>query len=276
MNTKTNRNTQYSKEIAYPTIILAIVCLTIYSLSMYFAIVDIIPIWLAMVINTIMAYLLFTPTHEAGHGNISGMTKHKWVDEVVGWLSSQTLFAPYYIIKVIHFRHHVHTNHPEKDPDHWVATKKLIPLIFYSFTIGWAYMKTGLQILMNEKNIPEKTKRELIIGYSVFTVQMTIFGLIMYYTDWTLPILLWLVPGFAALALLAFAFDWLPHHPHESRKPFLNTRVFDIPGLSVLLLSQNFHLIHHLYPSIPFYNYNKVYLEMEDEIIEKGVNIIKW
>ena len=276
MKTKVNRNTQYSKKIAYPTIILALVSLSIYSLSMYFTLVGLIPIWAAMAINTFMAYLLFTPTHEAGHGNISGMTKHKWVDEIVGWLSSLTLFAPYYIIKVIHFRHHAHTNHPEKDPDHWIASKNPLAIIFYSFTIGFAYMKTGLQILLNEDNLPYKTKRELSVGYIVFIFQMTVFGLIMYYGDWTLPILLWLIPGIVALALLAFAFDWLPHHPHQSRKPFLNTRVFDIPGLSVFLLSQNFHLIHHLHPSIPFYNYNKVYLEMEDEIIEKGVNVIKW
>ena len=85
---------------------------------------------------------------------------------------------------------------------------------------------------------------------------------------------IWILPAFIAQALLAFAFDWLPHHPHNEKARYLNTRVVDIPGLNTILLGQNYHLIHHLKPRIPFYDYKKVYQENLDTLKQKGVYII--
>jgi fatty acid desaturase len=51
--------------------------------------------------------------------------------------------------------------------------------------------------------------------------------------------------------------------------------MFDIKGLSFFLLGQNYHLIHHLYPRIPFYDYPKVYVELEEEILGEGAKVVK-
>ena len=53
---------------------------------------------------------------------------------------------------------------------------------------------------------------------------------------WSLVLQLWILPAIIAQFFLAITFDWLPHHPHQEKSRYLNTRVFDIPGLSVLLL----------------------------------------
>lgn len=90
---------------------------------------------------------------------------------------------------------------------------------------------------------------------------------------WSLVLQLWILPAIIAQFFLAITFDWLPHHPHQEKSRYLNTRVFDIPGLSVLLLGQNYHLIHHLYPRVPFYNYKKVFLKIKDELVNEGADI---
>jgi fatty acid desaturase len=40
-----------------------------------------------------------------------------------------------------------------------------------------------------------------------------------------------------------------------------------------MLLGQDHHLIHHLYPRVPFYNYRKLFREISDSLIEQGASI---
>ena len=62
------------------------------------------------------------------------------------------------------------------------------------------------------------------------------------------------------MIVLAWWFDWLPHHgledtQSENRYRATRNRVGMEWLLTPLLLSQNYHLVHHLHPSIPFYRY---------------------
>ncbi len=276
MSTASQMRKKYTRHIAYPTILLTVGALLIYLGVAYLAVRGSLAIGWAVFINTIMAYLLFTSMHEAAHANISGTgSSAKWLDELVGWVSSWTLFAPFYLFKIIHFKHHAHTNDPEKDPDHWLASKHLFSLLFHAFTVFPIYIISGVRLLQSDKKLVQKIRRELWISYVVLAILLVILGALIYQFGWFYPIMLWVLPAFIAQPFLAFAFDWLPHHPHESMERYLNTRVINIPGLSAFLLSQNLHLIHHLYPNIPFYHYKNAYEEIEDTVEKKGTTIIK-
>jgi fatty acid desaturase len=267
---------KYTRRIAYPTIVLTLVALLSYGAAIYFAVQGSLAIGWAVLLNTVMAYLLFTSMHEAAHSNISGTSSSaKWLDEVVGWASSWTLFAPFYLFKIIHFKHHAHTNDPEKDPDHWLASKNFFSLLFHSFTVFPVYLISGLRLLLGKEPLVQKIRRELWISYAVLAALFVILGVLIAQFGAYYPLMLWVLPAFLAQALLAFAFDWLPHHPHENRERYLNTRVVDIPGISAFLLSQNFHLIHHLYPNIPFYHYKNAYKEIEETVKEKGTTVVR-
>ncbi len=268
---------KYASKIAYPTIFLTVVALASYATSTILAVKSTLPLGLAIAINTIMAYILFTSMHEAGHGNISaGMKGKRWIDEALGWASGLPLMAPFYLFKVIHFRHHAHTNNPEKDPDHWLASKNFLSLLFHSLTIFPVYFFEGIRILNSDERLAKRVRKELKIGYVGLMFIIVLLTLLILNFGWYLPLILWVVPAMVAQTFLAFAFDWLPHHPHEKMERYLNTRVIDVPGISVLLLSQNYHLMHHLHPSIPFYYYKNAYDELEEEIKEKGVEIISF
>jgi fatty acid desaturase len=82
------------------------------------------------------------------------------------------------------------------------------------------------------------------------------------------------VPGWLATALLALLFDWLPHHPHTVQGRYTDTRAIPSRVLEVLLLGQNLHLVHHLWPSVPWYRYGVVFREAEHALRAKGSPIV--
>ena len=43
---------------------------------------------------------------------------------------------------------------------------------------------------------------------------------------------------------------------------------------SVLLLHQNYHNIHHLYPYIPFYKYGSIWAKHRQELIDRGTRVL--
>jgi len=89
------------------------------------------------------------------------------------------------------------------------------------------------------------------------TGAVTLAGWLEYY------LLLFLIPTRLTALLLALSFDFLPHYPHQAHakdEPFRCTsnRVGMEWLLTPVLLYQNYHLVHHLYPTVPFYRYLKV------------------
>ncbi len=135
-------------------------------------------------------------------------------------------------------------------------------------------MIKAIQLLYSKERIAKMVKREIkicIIGLFVIVLLLIVLGVTF---GWLMILQVWIIPSVIAQMVLAITFDLLPHHPHEEKARYLNTRVIDIPGLSFFLLGQNYHLIHHLYPRIPFYDYKKVFDELEEEFVEKEVEII--
>ena len=82
----------------------------------------------------------------------------------------------------------------------------------------------------------------------------------------------WLLPAWFATALLGLLFDWLPHRPHDTRGRYLDTRAIDAP-LGVPMLGQHLHLVHHLYPRVPFYRYRRVFDALRPLLLRKGARI---
>jgi ring-1,2-phenylacetyl-CoA epoxidase subunit PaaE len=77
------------------------------------------------------------------------------------------------------------------------------------------------------------------------------------------------------------AFDYLPHYPYDTKASDNEFRATNLkPEYSWLMtpvcLSQNYHLIHHLYPRVPFYRYPWVWHHAKQELIDAGARIMHW
>lgn len=121
----------YIGHFATPTLVFSLVFLTLYGIVFYLGFSETWSLWLCCIINTVLSYLLFTPLHEAVHGNIIGKQRQfKGLETLIGWLCGLTLTVPFPVFRYLHLTHHTHTNDGEKDPDYWVASKNPFFIFF--------------------------------------------------------------------------------------------------------------------------------------------------
>ena len=84
---------------------------------------------------------------------------------------------------------------------------------------------------------------------------------------------LWLVPAVVAVGFLGFAFDYLPHRPQDSTERYLDTRVYPSTVLNVVLLGQNYHLVHHAWVTVPWFRYQPVFEAARADLEAVGARI---
>ena len=82
---------------------------------------------------------------------------------------------------------------------------------------------------------------------------------------------LWFLPTRMAALMLGFTFFWLPHLPHDvtQEENFFRASTVRVGWewlLTPLLQCQNYHLLHHLYPSTPFYNNGRLWRLLQPEL----------
>ena len=72
-----------------------------------------------------------------------------------------------------------------------------------------------------------------------------------------------------------YFFAYLTHKPHEVHERYRDTNVFWVKGktfepiVNWLYMFQNFHLIHHLFPRVPFYLYPNAFRSLKP-VLEKS------
>jgi len=233
-----------------------------------------IPAGLAFVANTLTAYFAFTVLHEAVHGNIRAGQRFRRCEKLLGWLSGALLTVPFPVFRHLHLRHHAHTNDPEQDPDYWVAASSIGGVLLKCSSIVlayyWHFFKTRPR---QPKPHEKKYLRHSQWGFLGLYGLTALAG---FSAGWKNTLVLWWGPAMLAVAALALAFNWLPHHPHLERSRYRHTRILLYPGLSWLLAAQNYHLIHHLHPGLPFYRYRQAFHLLQPELIAQGATLLSW
>lgn len=244
--------------IAWPTVILLITCLTITVVVWTLTLMDICPLWLAATIGSITGYLLFTPAHDGIHRCLARNPK---VNELLLSLSVFIAlpFGRGRILRLMHMKHHVHANE-DADPDQWMVTT-LWTMPLWGL---WPYFYI-ISFLRDPSQLPSlkvsEVLRETLVASAV-VVGLFILLPVKY------MIALWLIPSYVAFFLMCVAFMILPHYPYagkQSEDPN-NTSLIRLGKewlLTPLLMYQNYHLMHHLYPTIPFYRYGKAWKARE-------------
>ncbi|AFZ01241.1 fatty acid desaturase family protein [Calothrix sp. PCC 6303] len=204
-------------------------------------------------------------THEGVHG-VLHQNPH-W-NRIISIICALPVGQNYSAYKVLHLQHHQHLG-LKGDPDH------------YSNYTKWNW----LQFLMHWGR--------LIIGYPVYLVVIPILGfrqgnaadkiwivievvllgivttaLILSPIERDLLISGWLIPmmfintmvnirGMSQHTLLEHEFD-----------PILGTRTITTNAVTrFFMCNENYHLEHHLYPGVPWYNLPKLHQELKDELI---------
>ena len=256
--------------ISWPTVSLALAAFGGWLTVLAAAVAGALPAPLAVVLLTLAGYLTFTPMHDASHGSVG---RARWLNELTGRLAGIPLMAPFRAFRFAHLEHHRNTNDPTRDPDMWSGGRFHLALPLRWMTQDLHYYVFYFRALTTR---PRDERAETV------ATLLALWGLaaLAAASGHAREVLLFVVlPSRLAIGLLACSFDWLPHAPHEVRgaddrfRATLNVRWSAARRgglLTPLLLSQNYHLVHHLFPGVPFYRYGAVWSARERELVAKG------
>ena len=215
------------------------------------------PHWLCFSVNTLALHCSGTVIHDACHQSAH---RNRIVNAILGHCSALILVFAFPVFTRVHLQHHGNVNHPKDDPDHYVSTGGPLWLIAVRFLYHEVFFFQR-QLWRNYELLEWFISRLIVITIVYISVQYHFLGYILNF---------WFIPAFLIGITLGFFFDYLPHRPFVERSRWKNARVYPGKVLNILILGQNYHLIHHLWPSIPWYNYQPAYYLMKPLLDEKG------
>ena len=255
--------------VAWPTVVLFALASALWGGALALAVQQVVPAWAAIGVQAVAAFMFFTVLHDGVHRSL--LRGYPRLNETLAYVSGAALspLATAETFRHVHFKHHRHTNEPGIDPDMWSGVGKCWSLPLQWATADLAY---GYVVLRDWPTIAPAKRRKMLLGV------LPLLGL--YLLSWPLgwgvqATLFWLLPGRLAIAWLAFAFNFLPHHPHtveQAYNPYASTniRVGGEPAMKTVFLYPNYHLIHHLFPSVPFYRYLRIWRQRATEFRDQG------
>ena len=272
--------------VGWPTVLLTIGLSAAAAANVTAVVRGTVPMALGVLINSVVCYAFYTVHHDATHKAISGRSaRWGWLDPACGTVAALALQLDFRGYAAVHLRHHAHTNQPG-DPDvalkgpFWqVPLKWLIGTVFGVLgalpfgerLTGW--LEAAL-FVAPEAEPDERRRRDSrrMRRWQQVCFVVLIAGIPL---GWFWEVFwLWFVASQIGILYLVILFQWLPHFPYERLDRFGATRITRFPGSTWLLLQQDHHLIHHLYPSIPWYRYRaaftelRPFLEANDAIIQ--------
>ncbi|OBQ05870.1 MAG: beta-carotene hydroxylase [Anabaena sp. LE011-02] len=215
------------------------------------------PHWLCFSVNTLALHCSGTVIHDACHQSAH---RNRIVNAILGHCSALILVFAFPVFTRVHLQHHGNVNHPKDDPDHYVSTGGPLWLIAVRFLYHEVFFFQR-RLWRNYELLEWFISRLIVITIVYISVQYHFLGYILNF---------WFIPAFVIGITLGFFFDYLPHRPFVERSRWKNARVYPGKVLNLLILGQNYHLIHHLWPSIPWYNYQPAYYLMKPLLDEKG------
>lgn len=213
--------------------------------------------WCVFLMNVLSLHLSGTVIHDASHNSAH---RNRVVNALLGHGSALILGFSFPVFARVHLQHHAHVNDPENDPDHFVSTGGPLWLIAARFFYHEIYFFK--RRLWRNWELLEWFLGRFAVGLLVFIAwRFDFLGYIFNY---------WFSPALVVGIALGLFFDYLPHRPFKDRDRWKNARVYPSPILNLLIMGQNYHLVHHLWPSVPWYKYQGTYEVMQPLLDEKG------
>jgi beta-carotene hydroxylase len=229
----------------------------------------------------VCAYLGYTPAHEAIHRNIVRSRRFDPVNRLIGWWAAIGTGMSWPLLLRTHLAHHTHTNAAE-DPDAFVQgpLRRLFALAALSVGTnlipvpvwGWIYGKNApaLGYLDSWKVMSAREWRQHQATHTIMCV--TVWGLV-FAGHGAAVFALFVVPATIGRLLMGIFLSWLPHRPFVSGDRYATATLHRGRLLALASVGHSLHLIHHLWPRVPFYRYGKLYRELAPVLSARGVEM---
>jgi fatty acid desaturase len=213
--------------------------------------------------------------HEGIHGNLF---RNRRLDRLVGFVAGAPALFSVTAYRVTHLIHHRY-NRTEQDPDEFTnltKDRRLLSLAFYSWiVVGVVLYLFHVPITALQRG-RRRERGAVVVEYSVLAgLYASIFIIAARYHASGAIVQLWVIPlGFAAVFVnvrgWAEHMMTVPGHPLTQSRTITSNRL-----LSLLNINLNYHLEHHLFPAMPWYNLPRLHTLLQDEYRAAGASIYR-
>lgn len=232
----------------------------------------ILPLWAGFIVAMINVTAAYLPSHDAQHHIIVPQnSRWHWLNEVIGWYSLVPLAVPLDVLRVTHMEHHRHTNNPDLDPDFPMAASSVWS------GLGKAMVKSqprhdryGMTL---QRLGTEAAKRAMLHAMLFKVVFYTILAALAWSGHVWEALLLWWLPLKIGSVYINFYLSWAPHRPMTGRGRYRDTRAFRSIWGNVGTSGMQYHIIHHLYPTIPLNRTPAAFRALRPILEEQGCDL---
>lgn len=213
-----------------------------------------IPLWLGFVVASLNVTMSYLPSHDAQHYIFAAKgSKYEWCNEFIGHWSIFPLTLPFRTARITHMEHHKHANDPLLDPDFSTHATGPIDALWKTFVNRQPRAQGGFnrygQLLQSWQSPAAKVAlRDAMIAKIFFYAVLAVSALSGFAIE---AALLWWLPRHIALTYISFYLSWAPHHPGGDKGRYRDTRAFKSKFGNLWSSGMQYHIVHHLYPTIP-------------------------
>ncbi len=251
-------------KVEWPTLGLLALCYS--TIALLTLLGGTLPLWLAFPLLALALALHSSLQHEVLHGHPFRNTR---LNEALVFIPVG-LFLPYRRFRDTHIAHHDDSrltdpyDDPESnymDPEIWhhltpviqkilLLNNTLLGRILIGPLVGMLYFyKDDLAAML-------KGNRQIILPYILHFIGFA--PLVWWLTAMsTLPLWAYILAAYAGFGLLKIR-TYLEHRAHEN-VPARTVLIEDRGPLSILFLNNNFHIVHHEFPKLPWYLIPQLY-----------------
>ena len=208
--------------------------------------------------------------HEGVHGNLF---RKKGLDRWGAFFLGAPTLISGAAYRVTHRLHHQH-NRTEHDPDefgNYARGPRSLSALFYSWgVIGMLVFLVHVPLHAFRRGTP-RDRRQILLEYGLLALLYTAVWLWAVRSG-SVPLLLhgWLYPMLVVVAIVNLR-GWSEHMLTQPGSALTQTRtVRSNRVVRFFLCNLNYHLEHHLFPSVPWYNVPRLHALLEDEVRAAG------
>jgi fatty acid desaturase len=218
---------------------------------------------------------LTTILHEAAHNRGA---KNRWLNKFVGrYLSGYLIFQSFQPYRQSHvINHHGHLGDGKLDPDYQLYLdsglyngittrqflwRQVLATLLMANALGYLWY-----VVKNRSISLSKSKIELAHLTAYWAVLLTVIHVL---GGWQLFLLYWIVPYITAFLIIGRFIEIAEHYPllgSKKCKTILdgtrNRFSHPLEAFFCSMHNENYHLVHHLRPDIPFWNAHKAHRVM--------------
>ncbi|MCC7320845.1 MAG: fatty acid desaturase [Rubellimicrobium sp.] len=235
-----------------------------------------ISVWLAVIAAGFAAALHSSLTHESVHGH---PTRHEWVNAALLGLPL-TVYVPWIRFKDTHLAHHHDEiltdpyDDPESnylDPKVWARlpgwwravlrfNNRLIGRLVVGPLIG------AVSFVAGDLRLMARGDRAVIRAWAWHVPGLAAVLWIVLASP--MPVWAWLLSVWLAIAILKLR-TYLEHRAHERASG--RTVVIEDRGLfAFMFLNNNFHVVHHMHPNVPWHELPALYDRRRDHYLRRN------